>query len=333
MSGPPLAVGIDAPFPWFGGKRRVSDVVWGALGECPGYVEPFAGSLAVLLRRPDDPGVETVNDKDGYVANFWRAVQADPEAVARHADWPVNETDLFARHLWLVNSGRERIAALEADPDHFDAKVAGWWVWGVCAWIGSGWCSGRGPWKLPHLGDPGRGVNRQLPHLGSPGRGVNRKLPHLGDRGRGYHKQTEALLEWMRALSLRLRKVRVCCGDWSRVVTPSVLRGGGYPCGVFLDPPYDEGNENYSVAAKGIAAEVREWALAHGDNPKLRIVLAGYEGEHEMPKSWRVHAYSATGAYAPTGSKAHENRHRERLWFSPHCLRPNAVPSLFEETS
>ena len=303
MSGPPLAPGIDAPFPWFGGKRRVAGIVWDALGDCPGYVEPFAGSLATLLRRPHDPGVETVNDADGYVANFWRAVQHAPDEVAKYADWPVNETDLFARHLWLVNTGRERIAALEADPEHFDAKVAGWWVWGVCAWIGSGWCSGKGPWQLPHLGDPGR----------------------------GYHKQTEVLLDWMRSLSLRLRKVRVCCGDWSRVLTPSVLRGGGFPCGVFLDPPYDEGNENYSVAVKGIAADVREWALANGDNPKLRIVLAGYEGEHEMPKSWRVYAYSATGAYMANGTKASENRHRERLWFSPHCLSVNAARSLFDE--
>jgi hypothetical protein len=182
MSGPPLAVGIDAPFPWFGGKRRVASIVWDALGDCPGYIEPFAGSLAVLLNRPTEPGVETVNDKDGYVANFWRAVKADPEAVADHADWPVNETDLFARHLWLVNSGRERLAALEADPDYFDSKVAGWWVWGLCAWIGSGWCSGTGPWQLPHLGDPGRGVNR--------------KLPHLGDPGRGYQKATEQLRAW-----------------------------------------------------------------------------------------------------------------------------------------
>jgi DNA adenine methylase len=326
MSGTPLAVGIDAPFPWFGGKRRVASLVWDALGDCPGYVEPFAGSLAVMLRRPHDPKVETVNDKDAYVANFWRAVQHDPEAVARFADWPVNETDLFARHLWLVNSGRERIAAMESDPDWYDAKVAGWWVWGICAWIGSGWCSGKGPWQLPHLGNAGRGVNRQLPHLGDAGRGVNRQLPHLGDAGRGYQRETGALVDWMLGLSDRLRKARICCGDWRRVLTNSVLRGGGYPCGIFLDPPYDTGSENYSTTEAGIAGEVAQWARENGENPNLRIVLAGYDGELEMPDSWRVHAYSATGAYVAKGTRAATNRHRERLWFSPHCLRPNAVP-------
>lgn len=41
-------------------------------------------------------GTETINDKDGLVSNFWRPVQAEPDAVAGHADWPVNENDLHA---------------------------------------------------------------------------------------------------------------------------------------------------------------------------------------------------------------------------------------------
>lgn len=44
---------LRAPFPWFGGKRRVAAQVWEALGAVDNYVEPFAGSLAVLLERPD----------------------------------------------------------------------------------------------------------------------------------------------------------------------------------------------------------------------------------------------------------------------------------------
>jgi hypothetical protein len=45
-------------------------------------VEPFAGSLAALLRRPHAPGIETVNDADGFVANAWRAIAADPGNVS-----------------------------------------------------------------------------------------------------------------------------------------------------------------------------------------------------------------------------------------------------------
>lgn len=151
-----------------------------------------------------------------------------------YADWPVNEADLFARHLWLVNDGRDALAAgLENDPDWFDPRIAGWWVWGQCCWIGSGWCSGSGP-------------HRKLPHLGDAGRGVNRQLPHLGDE--------PPIYAYMRALGERLRRVRVCCGDWRRICTRGALNTGG-TVGVFLDPPY--GSE--AKRTKGIYSMERLW--------------------------------------------------------------------------
>ena len=86
---------LEAPFPYFGGKRLIAAEVWQRFGDVPNYVEPFFGSGAVLLGRPKSHKgrIETVNDKDGYVSNFWRAVQAVPDEVADHADWPVNEND------------------------------------------------------------------------------------------------------------------------------------------------------------------------------------------------------------------------------------------------
>jgi hypothetical protein len=322
---------VKAPFPWFGGKRKVAPQVWEALGDVDHYVEPFAGSLAVLLDRPTwhKGTTETVNDADQYIANFWRALAHDPDQVVHYADWPVNETDLFARHLWLVNEGKRRMqAGMEADPDWYDAKIAGWWVWGICAWIGSGWCSGTGPHtyetiaSLPVDGDAGRGVNRKLPHLGDAGRGVNRKLPHLGDAGQG------ALYTYMRELAARLRNVRVVCGDWSRVVTGGALNYGD-SVGVFLDPPYSNAAgrtaDLYAVDDLDVAHAVREWAIANGDNPRYRIVLAGYEDEHaaHMPSTWRMVGYSANKAYGSSkaiGGINEANRHKERLWFSPHCI-------------
>ena len=107
---------LQAPFPWFGGKSRAAGLIWPRFGDVPNYVEPFAGSLSVLLARPHPPRIETVNDKDGFVANFWRALQADPEGVAREADWPVNENDQHARHIWLVGQRETLTARLEGDP-------------------------------------------------------------------------------------------------------------------------------------------------------------------------------------------------------------------------
>jgi hypothetical protein len=278
-----------------------------------------------------------VNDLDCYLANFWRAIRFNPSTTAAWADWPVNEADLHARHQWLVNQAdfRER---MKTDPEYYDCRIAGWWVWGLCQWIGSGWCDERKATdgsagmgvnrKLPHLGDAGRGVNRQRPHLGNAGMGVNRQLPHLGDAGRG-----ELIMQYFESLSARLRDVRVCCGSWERVLgeSPTIKHG---TTGVFLDPPYsDEADraELYSQDDFSVAHAVREWAIANGENPELRIALCGYEGEHAMPESWECVAWKARGGYGSQGDgRGRANAGRERIWFSPSCLKP---PSLFGDAA
>jgi hypothetical protein len=69
-----------------------------------------------------------------------------------------------------------------------------------------------------------------------------------------------------------------------------------------------------------VAHDVREWAIANGDNPKLRIALCGYEGEHDMPSNWQCIAWKATGGYGNLSKKGNDNCRKERIWFSPHCL-------------
>ena len=304
---------LRAPFPWFGGKSKIAELVWERFGDVANYVEPFFGSGAVLLNRPSEPGIETVNDLDCMVANFWRALQHDPDAVADAADWPVNEADQHARHLWLVSQEQFR-EQMKVDPDFYDAKIAGWWVWGQCIWIGSGWCAKQ----LPHLGDAGTGVHRKLPHLGDAGTGGDECL---SDRTSGTR---EFLFQYMNELAKRLRRVRVCCGDWSRVCgpTPTVKLG---TTGVFLDPPYETGDLQYAAGGigKGISAKVAEWAIKNGDHPDMRIALCGYEGEHDMPESWDCVEWKARGGYGSQGkNRARENSSKERVYFSPHCLRP-----------
>lgn len=288
MASPSSAAALRAPFPYFGGKSRAAHLVWEALGDVASYVEPFCGSAAVLLARPHAPRVETINDADGMVANFWRAVATDPGAVAHHADWPVNEADLHARHRWLIGQRESLTERLIADPAWFDARVAGWWCWGACAWIGDGWCSAE-----------------------------SRKIPNVdGHGGKGVHALGGFGPESFTALAKRLRRVRVACGDWQRVLGGSALRAHGGACGVFLDPPYAEGDMDYAAGGTGISADVRQWAIEHGADRALRIVLAGYEGEHPMPAGWRAVEWTAGRGFS---GAENTNRRRERLWLSPHC--------------
>jgi hypothetical protein len=117
---------IKAPFPWFGGKSKAAPLIWERFGPVDNFVDPFCGSLAVLLGCPYAVPIVTLNDADGFVSNFWRAVAADPAAVAVWLDWPVNEIDLFARHVWLVERAADLARRLETDPAYYDAKIAGW---------------------------------------------------------------------------------------------------------------------------------------------------------------------------------------------------------------
>ena len=328
---------LKSPYTYFGGKRKVAAEIWARFGQVNNYVEPFFGSGAVLLGRPEfhtgARWIETVNDLDGFIANFWRSMRADPETTAWHADNPVIEADLEARHGWLIQQ-RGNLTEKLQDPDYYDAKIAGWWVWGMSAWIGSGWCSGRGPWEwhdgrlvdtrqLPHLGDAGRGIWRQLPHIGSAGRGICRRLPHLGNAGQGINRNDNSLQNYFRALSARMGNVRVCCGDWSRVCGPAVTHNHGTTA-VLLDPPYSDtaGRDPrvYAMDCLRVAYDVRDWAIANGGNPLMRIALCGYEGEHDMPGDWSVFACDAGAGFGSQARERTGNGKRERIWFSPHCL-------------
>ena len=375
-----MTAALKAPFPYMGGKSRIAREVWRRFGDVPNYVEPFFGSGAILLGRPSFDGnrIETANDLDGHLANFWRALRADPDAVAYHADWPVSELDLHARGDWLYYrpDARAWVERLRADPEFYDAKSAGWWVWFASCWIGglpaipeaqpdgaTVYGQGGGPdgvyERLPHLGDAGKGVARQRPHLGDAGKGVARQRPHLGSggQGNGVHqvaRQMPAtniggvaaydngngrrahLTAYLRQLAARLERVRVCCGDWVRVTGPSVTYKHGLTA-VFLDPPYSHAEREKQLYShdNDVGGAVREWAIANGDRPDMRIALAGYDTEHgdAMPDSWSVYRWKAAGGYGSQGNgRGRANAGRECVWFSPACINPLEHLPLFRST-
>lgn len=312
---------LKAPFPWFGGKLPIAEKVWSAIGDVTNYIEPFFGSGAVFLNRPTPHKTSTINDKDGYVCNFWRAIQSDPEAVAEIVDYPVIENDLHARHAWLLSRKSDLVARLEGDPTYYDVRIAAWWCWGLCCWIGGGWCAGGGPWHVVE--------GRLLNTVGSMG-GISRRLPFLSAGGMGVFSQHGGLTSWFNLLANKFRKTRICCGDWDRICGPSPTFKIGLT-GVFLDPPYSHSMRDSGLYAveTDCSRDVLEWCKENGNNPLLRIVLAGYEGEHNELESlgWKVESWKAGGGYAnKSKKKENTNRNLERLWFSPHCL--NASKAL-----
>lgn len=61
-------------FGWYGGKFSHLDWLLPLLPKAHHYCEPFAGSGAILLNRDPSP-VETYNDLDGEVVNFFRVLR------------------------------------------------------------------------------------------------------------------------------------------------------------------------------------------------------------------------------------------------------------------
>lgn len=104
---------MKPPFTYFGGKTSVADQIVRLLPAHEHYVEPFAGSLAVLLAKRPSPA-ETVNDINHDLMTFWRVLRerpADLEAAclltphsrAEHAQAWVPAADELeqARRVWV----------------------------------------------------------------------------------------------------------------------------------------------------------------------------------------------------------------------------------------
>jgi hypothetical protein len=327
------AVERGFPAPYFGGKRHAARLVWQAIGEnVQHYIEPFCGTAAVLLAVPARANrLETINDADGYVVNALRALKFAPDEVTEHADWPVSELDLHARHLALLSEAKPDVKRLMTDPYYYDARAAGWWIWGLGSCICGDWCHGAGAWTRERImgekspaGAPGISLAR--PHL------TCRNGVHvLPDRGWREAPRREFLLGWFRSIAARLERVRILCGDWRSVCTPSVLfcrRSRGIT-GLFLDPPYrrDNGRDPHLYATESdVALDAYSWAFEHGDDPRLRIVLAGWEGDVELPPGWRLVRWNKPGGYSAMGGP--DTQRLERLWLSPHCLPVDQTPGV-----
>lgn len=176
------------------------------------------------------------------------------------------------------------------------------------------------------------GINRQLTAPVCPAEDI------VADDDLTKTSARPALLAYMKALAERIRRVRVCCGDWKRITGPSPTFHNGLTA-VFLDPPYayTDSKDRSAVYAHddgSVAHEVRKWAIEHGDNPMLRIALCGYK-EHDgaMPDTWERYEWKANGGYGNQGDcLGRQNAKRETIYFSPHCLKPMALfGTPFEE--
>lgn len=292
-------------FPYFGSKGRAASLVWEALGDPDLYLEPFAGSLAVLLARPSVPRVEVAVDTDGLIVNFFRTLRSDPGALLDAVPLPVAEVDVWAAQARLIERAESLTEHLRTSPYYFNAPLAGLWWYGISSWLGSGF--------------PGRRPARQRPHIDRSLKGLHSKGMH-DDRVLGVASRLANVVlladdweeGWLRTFGRPSRQPDSVIDRWAKA---------GDPVGVFLDPPYARVTAG-SARSGGLyrrewdadmTARLRAWCIEHTDMPGLSVVLAGYDDEYELP-GWNGVAWAAPNGYAQEGNA---RRHQEVLLMNP----------------
>ena len=197
-----MANGMIAPMPYFGGKRMIADDVWSRFGVVENYIEPFAGSLAVLLGSPHGAAQrEIVGDIDGMITNFWRAIRYAPDETAWWACYPTSHLDLIARKTYLTEQLPTVVERLTSDMWWFNSQIAGIWVWTISNSIDLKISDRQ---SIPFVGaqKAGKGVSAQrchadmsIPHVKhSGGQGVSsqrRPQIHTGQTGQGVQIQRQ----------------------------------------------------------------------------------------------------------------------------------------------
>lgn len=134
-------------------------------------------------------------------------------------------------------------------------------------------------------------------------------------RTAGVRRRDQDLRGYFAALSERLKNVVICYSDWTRLASAAERASRRADSAIFLDPPYGyyTGRKKnlYAHDSPNVAEFVCRWTLARAKtHPRLRIALCGFEGEHQMPSTWEE---------MPWWSRM--GRGRERIWFSPSCLK------------
>lgn len=73
---------MKPPFPYYGAKGRLAPWIASLLPPHEVYVEPFCGSAAVLFAKTPSQH-EVINDLDGNVVTFFRALRDQPDELTR----------------------------------------------------------------------------------------------------------------------------------------------------------------------------------------------------------------------------------------------------------
>lgn len=232
------------PFSYFGGKTRLAHRIVDLFPPHQHYVEPFGGSLAVLLAKPPSR-METVNDLDQSLMTFWRVLRDRPKALARACA--------------LTPHSRAELAEARAERPGLDDLETARRVWVALSQSRTGTMRHTG-WR--HFVDPA-GSNVGMPGYLS---GYVDRIPPAAERLRGVS------LECQPALDLITRYGR--SPEVLLYVDPPYLGTTRSSGGYRHDMPSEDSHRELAAALRTCHAAV---VLSGYDSPLYQELYAGWE--------------------------------------------------------
>jgi len=195
---------IKALAPWFGGKRTLAPTIVEELGPHRAYWEPFCGSMAVLLAKPQSRQ-ETVVDLHGDLINLARVIQSRDTSAALYRK---------LRSTWMhEDTLREATALLAERAADADARDVGRaWAFFVASWCG----------RNGSVGTEGHARTNTF---------CIRYTANGGDSATRFRGAVESIPQWRE----RMRNVTILNRDAFEVLAKIADEA---QCVIYADPPY-----------------------------------------------------------------------------------------------
>lgn len=117
---------VRTPLTYYGGKQKLAQEIVALMPPHVAYLEPFAGGGAVFFAKPRVQR-ETLNDLDGSIMAFWRALRERPGELARAVELtPYSRAEWQACQLGGVPTGDDvelaRRLLVEVDQSYFRGR-------------------------------------------------------------------------------------------------------------------------------------------------------------------------------------------------------------------
>lgn len=243
------------PFPWYGSKYSVLSWLLEKLPQTKCYSEPYGGAATVLLNK-EPSEVETYNDLDGEVTNFFKVLRDNKEELIRNIAYTPYSREEYEKAIEKTNNPDENLSDIE--------KARLFYVKAGQVYSG-----------LAQKATPGRWSKT----ISLSRRGMSKELSQFYNR-----------IEKLDKISERLRRVQIENNNAIDVIK----KYDNEDCLTYCDPPYihDTRSDNH-VYGNEMSNEEHKKLAETLNNCDGLVAISSYECDlmEDLYSDWNLHKY------------------------------------------